>query len=58
MAQGSVLGPLLFNIYVCKYSNMSSQGNSAVLQLADDLKIFCVIHDNVDFHQLQDTYVV
>ena len=48
--QGSVLSPLLFNVYV---NNMASQVNSTVLRFADDLKMFCAIHDVADFHQLQ-----
>ena len=38
--QGSVLGPLLFNIYV---NDIALQVNSSILQFADDLKMFCVI---------------
>jgi len=48
--QGSVLGPLHFNIYV---NDMPVQVNSPVLQFADDLKMFHVIHNVEDFHQLQ-----
>ena len=50
MLQGSLLNPLLFNIYV---NYMASQVNSAVLQFADDLKMFRAIHDIAYFHQLQ-----
>ena len=35
--QGSVLGPLLFNIYV---NDIPIQVSSSVLQFADELKIF------------------
>ena len=45
-----MLGPLLFSIYV---NDMASQVNSAVLQFADDLKMFRAVHDISDFHQLQ-----
>ena len=41
---------LLFNIYV---NDMASEVNKTVLQFADDLKMFCAIHDIADFHQLQ-----
>ena len=44
----AVLGPLLFNIYV---NDIASQVNSTILQFADDLKMFRVIHD---VHQLQE----
>ena len=44
--QGSVLGPLQFNIYI------AFQVNSTILQFADDLKMFLVIHDVTDFNQL------
>ena len=45
-----MLGPLLFNIYV---NDIASQVNSTILQFADDLKMFRVIHDATDFNQLQ-----
>ena len=32
---------------------MASEVNKTVLQFADDLKMFCAIHDIADFHQLQ-----
>ena len=44
--QGSVLGPLLFNIYV---NNTPIAVNSSVLQFADDLKMFRVIKGAQDF---------
>jgi len=40
VSQGSVIGPLLFNIYA---NDMPTQVNSYVLQLTDDLKMFRVI---------------
>ena len=49
--QGSVLGPLLFNIHV---NDMPIQVSSSVLQFADDFKMFRVIRDAQDFQQLQD----
>ena len=47
--QGLGLGPLLFNIYV---NDIASQVNSTILQFADDLKMFRVIHNVTDFIQL------
>jgi len=47
--QGSVLGPLLFNIYV---NDMPTQVSSSVRQFADDLKMFRVIHNAQDFQLL------
>jgi len=51
MPRGSVLGPLLFNIYV---NDMPAQVNSSVLQFADDFKMFHVIQSAQDFQQLQN----
>jgi len=48
--QGSVLGPILFNIYV---SNMPSVVSSRILQFADDVKMFRTIKSFNDFVQLQ-----
>ena len=44
--QGSVLHPLLFNIYV---NDIPIQVSSSVLQFADDVKMFHVIQDAQDF---------
>jgi len=48
--QGSVLGPILFNIYV---SDMPSVVNSSILQFADDVKVFGTIKSFNNFVQLQ-----
>ena len=48
--QGSVLGPLLFNIYV---NDMPNCVNSPILQFADDVKMFRAIGGAADFQQLQ-----
>ena len=45
-----MLGPLLFNIYI---NDIVQQIKSPVLQFADDLKMFCIINDAADYHQLQ-----
>ena len=46
--QGSVLGPILFNIYV---SDMPLIVNSSVVQFADDVKMLRTIK-SIYFHQL------
>ena len=46
MPQGSVLGPILFNIYV---SNMPLIVNSPIFQFADDVKMFRTIRTVDDF---------
>lgn len=48
--QGSVLGPTLFNVFVC---DMPFYVNSALLQFADDVKMFRVIRNPQDFQLLQ-----
>ena len=48
--QGSVLGPVLFNIYV---SDMPRNVDSILLQFADDVKMFRAIKTTQDFHCLQ-----
>ena len=48
--QGSVPGPLLFNIYV---NEMPNCVNSPILQFADDVKMFQAIGGPADFQQLQ-----
>ena len=53
--QGSVLGPLLFNIYV---NDITSQVDSIILQFANDLKMFWVIHNVTDFNQLQEDILI
>ena len=48
--QGSVLGPILFNMYV---SDMPLIVNSSIVQFADDVKMFRTIVTVNDFLQLQ-----
>lgn len=48
--QGSVLGPILFNIYV---SDMPLIVNSTIFQFADDVKMFRTIKTIDDYLQLQ-----
>ena len=48
--QGSVLGPLLFNIYV---NNIPDVVSSPILLFADDVKVFRCIKTHHDYIQLQ-----
>ena len=48
--QGSVLGPLLFNIYV---NDIPDTVKSPILLFADDIKIFRSIKTREDYTQLQ-----
>ena len=50
--QGSVLGPLLFNIYV---NDIPDTVKSPILLLADDIKIFRCIRTHEDCAQLRTT---
>ena len=49
--QGSVLGPLLFTIYVP--NDLPSCVNSTLLLFADNTKLFHCIKSNFDIDQLQ-----
>jgi len=51
VSQISVLGPLLFNIYV---NDMPIAVNSSVLQFTDDFKMSRVIKGAQDFQELQN----
>ena len=48
--QGSVLGPLLFALYV---NELPSLVSSSILMFADDIKLYHVIRSPDDFLQLQ-----
>ena len=49
--QGSVLGPLLFKLYINDIANIVHTNLSF---FADDLKVYIVIKTFEDFHQLQE----
>ena len=51
--QGSVLGPLLFLIYVDGLAKLTLSDGSHMVLYADDLLLFRPIRGNEDFHQLQ-----
>jgi len=51
--QGSVLGPLLFLIYVDCLAKLTLSDGSHMVLYVDDLLLFQPIRGNEDFHQLQ-----
>ena len=51
ISQGSVLGPLLFVIYI---NNLLSLMNSDMYLFADDTKIFWIVSQNSDIPDLQN----
>lgn len=52
--QGSVLGPLLFLIYVDGLARLPLLDGGQVVLYADDLLLFRTIKSREDYHQLQD----
>jgi ribonucleases P/MRP protein subunit RPP40 len=49
--QGSVLGPLLFNLYV---ADLPAATKSELVQYADDVTLWREIKTTADIEQLQD----
>ena len=54
MPQGSVLGPLLFLIYINDLTKISLADGSKLALYADDILLFCLINSSEDFVALQD----
>ena len=52
--QGSVLGPLLFLIYVDEVTTIMLSQDSKCILFADDLLMFKVLSDTHDFKAIQD----
>ena len=52
--QGSVLGPLLFLIYIDGCANTTLNNNSDITLYADDLSLFSPIHSPEDYDRLQE----
>ena len=52
--QGSVLGPLLFLIYIDGIANTNLSPRSEISLYADDMMLFKVIKSNADYADLQN----
>ena len=56
--QGSVLGPLLFLIYIDNLAQLPLLDSGQVVLYADDLLLFRLIQSMEDYHHLQDDIVM
>ena len=55
--QGSVLGPILFIIYVNDIALLMATNSASIKMLADDTKIYTVLHDNSAFSNNLQSYL-
>ena len=51
--QGSVLGPLLFLIYINEITQIPLNNGTQLLLYADDILLYCRINNDADYHLLQ-----
>ena len=51
--QGSVLGPLLFLIYINEITQIPLNNGTHLLLYADDILLYCRINNDSDYHHLQ-----
>ena len=52
--QGSVIGPLLFVLFINDITLLFSSNKCACKLYADDLKLYSVLHAEIDCNNLQD----
>jgi len=55
VAQGSVIGPLLFMQFINDITFLFSGRKCACKLYADDLKLYIVLHTDTDHHNWQDS---
>jgi len=56
VVQGSVIGSLLFMLFINDITLLFSGRKCACKLYADDLKLYPVLHTNTDHHNLQDSF--
>ena len=54
VVQGSVIGPLLFVLFINDITHLFMNNNCTCKLYADDLKLYTVLHSDIDYAVLQD----